>query len=236
MSQLTDLKFPTYSSKEGLASDSTLSVAASRKGGLWITSNIGLSYFDGRSAQNFTGSLALGNHYIKHAFEAANGDLYLVNGNKNLAVFYGGAIAKLQPCQLWPDALAEDAEGILVGLGPELHRFRDGQLQPYRFKKNHNPSSIGSITCLCPGTEPSGWPPATASFGCRAGIGNSGQLPTDCGQRRLPITEDEDGSIWAGSIAGIVRIKEHRADRRTETGPVRQPDLRAGSRRFAAHS
>ena len=212
LSQLTDLKFPTYSSKEGLASDSTLSVTASRKGGLWITSNIGLSYFDGRSAQNFTGSLALGNHYIKHAFEAANGDLYLVDGNKNLAVFYGGAIAKLQPCQLWPDALAEDAEGILVGVGPELHRFRDGQLQPYRFEKEPQPVFYW-INNLLVSRDGAIWL-ASNNGVFRMQSGNWEQWSTANG---LPsnsvycITEDEDGGIWAGSIAGVVRIKKHRA-------------------------
>ena len=212
VSQLTDLKFPTYSSKEGLAFDSTLSVAASRKGGLWITSNIGLSYFDGRSAQNFTGSLALGNHYIKHAFEAANGDLYLVDGNKNLAVFYGGAIAKLQPCQLWPDALAEDAEGILVGVGPELDRLRDGQLQPYRFKKEPQPAFYW-INNLLVSRDGAIWL-ASNNGVFRVQGGNWEQWSTANGLRSngvYSITEDEDGGIWAGSIAGLVRIKEHRA-------------------------
>jgi PAS domain S-box-containing protein len=118
----------------------------------------------------------------------------------------------LQPCQLWPDALAEDAEGILVGLGPELHRFRDGQLQPYRFGKEPPPAFYW-INNLMVSRDGAIWL-ASNNGVFRVKGGNWEQWSTANGLRSnvvYSIAEDGDGSIWAGSIAGIVRIKEHRA-------------------------
>jgi PAS domain S-box-containing protein len=211
LSQLTDLKFPIYSGKEGLPDCSTHAVAASRKGGLWIASNQGVSYFDGRTALNYTDGLALNNHYIKHVLEAANGDIYMVDGDKNIVAFSGGAIAKVYQSQVWPDALAEDAESILVGVGPELCRIRDGQLQPYPFENGQHPEFywINNILVSRNGAI---W------LACNNGIfrvqgGSCEQWSTANGlpsNRIHAIVEDADASIWAGTIAGIVRIKEHR--------------------------
>jgi ligand-binding sensor domain-containing protein/C4-dicarboxylate-specific signal transduction histidine kinase len=211
LSQLTDLKFPIYSGKEGLLDCSTHAVAVSRKGGLWIASSLGLSYFDGRTAQNYTDGLALNNRYIKCVLEAANGDIYMVDGDKNIVVFSGGAVAKVFQSQVWSDALAEDAKGILVGVGPELFRIRDGQLQRYPFKNSLQPVFYW-INNLLVARDGAIW------LACNNGIfrvqdGSWEQWSTANGlisNRIHTIIEDEDGNIWAGSIAGIVRIKEHR--------------------------
>jgi PAS domain S-box-containing protein len=212
LSQLTDLKFPIYSSNDGLPSDLTLAVEASRKGGLWISTSVGLSHFDGRSALNFTDGLALPNRYIKHALETANGDVCLVDGDKDLAVFSGGAITQVLPNQIWPDALAEDADGILVGAGPELNRFRGGQLQRYPFENGQQPAFYW-INNLLVARDGAIWVASNNGiFRVQGGAWEQWSTANGLNSNGInAIVEDEDGSIWAGSIAGLVRIKDRRS-------------------------
>jgi len=49
LSQLTDVKFPTFGITEGLNADTALSVSTSPRGGLWACTPSGATYFDGQA-------------------------------------------------------------------------------------------------------------------------------------------------------------------------------------------
>jgi PAS domain S-box-containing protein len=212
LSQLTELKFPIYSSKEGLPGGSTHAVTPSRKGGLWISFNGGIAYFNGSVAQNYTDGIPYRNHYIQQALEAANGDVYLTEGDKSIAVLSGGALAKEIPCPEWPQAYAEDAGGILVGVGSELRQIRGGQLQAYPFGNGLQPAFYW-INNLLVARDGAIWVASNNGvFRVQGGSweqwSTANGLPSD---RIQSIIEDEDGSIWVGTMAGLVRLKEHRS-------------------------
>jgi PAS domain S-box-containing protein len=211
LSQLTDLKFPIYSSKEGLPDGSTHAVTPSRKGGLWISFNGGISYFNGSVARNYTDGFPFRNRYIQQALEAANGDVYMTEGDKSIAVLSGDALAKEFSCAEWPQAYAEDAGGILVGIGPELRQIRGGQLQPYSFGNGPQPAFFW-INNLSVARDGAIWVASNNGvFRVQGGSweqwSTANGLPSD---RVHAIIEDEDGSIWVGTIGGLARFKEHR--------------------------
>src|SRR5207249_9562741 len=86
LSQLTDIKFPIFSAAQGLLGSLCHGVSPSASGGLWISTSLGLSFFDGSKATNTTTEYGLSNHYIKQTFEAKNGDVYLINGKRGIDV------------------------------------------------------------------------------------------------------------------------------------------------------
>ena len=92
LSQFTDVKFPTYSATEGIASPEVLAVSASRKGGVWVTTPAGLTYFDGKKARTYFADAGFQMSYLKRSFEARNGDLYLINGQREIEIFSEGKI------------------------------------------------------------------------------------------------------------------------------------------------
>ena len=60
LSQITDVKFPIYSIREGLPGASVgLGVPRRRKGGLWITTDRGLAYVDGQKVTSLTNNTPL---------------------------------------------------------------------------------------------------------------------------------------------------------------------------------
>ena len=211
VSQLTDLKFPIYSNREGIIEGSTHSVAPSRKGGLWVATNLGISYFDGQTAQNYSAGVSFPNLYIKRAIEAGNGDVYLEDGDMNVDVLSGGGVTKVYPNRNWPDALAEDGESILVGVGSELCRLRNGQLQPYPFEHGKEPVFYW-INNLLVARDGAIWVASNNGL-FRVQGAKWEQWSAESGISNAVIyvvIEDPDGSIWAGLPSGIARIKDHR--------------------------
>jgi ligand-binding sensor domain-containing protein len=114
LSQLSDLKFPTFSATEGLLPGSCHGVAPAKNGGLWATLDRGVSWFDGKTATNFSTEVGLSSPYIKRAFEARNGDVYLVDGSRNIEILSDGKIIAQFPNENWPGAMVEDANGHLL--------------------------------------------------------------------------------------------------------------------------
>jgi ligand-binding sensor domain-containing protein/signal transduction histidine kinase len=208
LSQLTDVKFPIFSTHEGFTEGSCHNVIASHKGGIWATTVTGATYYDGTTATNYTNKSLLPNQYVKLAFEARNGDVYLVDGDKNINVMSGGQFSKRFVNEEWAAAFTEDDESVLVSIGPELKRIKNGELQPYVFKDGQGPPFYW-ITKMCVSRDGAIW------VACNNGIfrikdGGYQQWGTAEGLSWLKvqwICEDEDSSIWAGTGAGMVRIK-----------------------------
>jgi ligand-binding sensor domain-containing protein/signal transduction histidine kinase len=213
LSQLTDLKFPIYSTKEGFTDGSCHSVSVSSKGGLWATTSSGATYFDGTTATIFAKGDLLANRYVKLGFEARNGDVYLVDGDKNINVLSDGKLLRRYPSQEWASAFAEDVEGVLLSMGsPEqLLRVKDGELRPYEFKDGQTPPFYW-INSMCVARDGAIWI-ASVNGIFRVKDGSSQQWSTTEGlnsKRVQWICQDEDGSIWAGMATGMARIKNGR--------------------------
>jgi len=211
LSQLTDVKFPIFSVKDGLLAGSTHSVSAATNGGLWISASTGASYFDGRAFKNLKYNSPLPNPYIRRSFVAANGDVYLGDGDKGIDVLRGDRLLARCIASSWPETFAEDRQGVLVGVGPGLFRLVDGQLKPYVILDNPAPE-FGWINCLIVAKDGIIW--AAAANGIfRIQDGHYKQWTTLEGlsaNRVHYIFEDLDGSIWGGLATGIVRVKEGR--------------------------
>ncbi len=130
LNQLSDLKFPILSTHEGILPGSSHWVSASRNEGIWISTPVGISYFNGETAKNFSGAALLPNQWVNATFESRTGDVYVIDGGKGIAVLSGDRISALYPGVAWPTSFAEDAKSILVAVAGSLYRIENGQTRP----------------------------------------------------------------------------------------------------------
>lgn len=220
LSQLSDLKFPIYSNKEGISEGSSHVVFPARKGGLWAC-GVGLSWLSPTAARLYTEQeVPQLNQYLIGGLEAKNGDLYLADGDKRIAIFSGGKLSVIYSGLVWPRAFAEDAESVLVGIGDSLVRIIDGKLVPYSYKEGETPR-IYWINNLTVSRDNNIWLATNVGVvrikdgKCQFWTSADG-LSSD---KVNWINEDEDGSIWIGLNTGIARIKgDQLANIREEDG------------------
>lgn len=208
LSQLTDLKFPIYSSKEGLVSGSATGVAASHRGGLWISTSTGASYFDGRTATNYTDPTLLPNNYTRRVWEAANGDVYLCDGSKNINVISNGKLVTRYANALWPEAFAEDAEGVIAGIGPNLVRLVNGRIEPYVF--NGEKPAFDWINNLHFTKDHVLWVATNNGlFRIKDARFHRWSTVDGLSSNRIHfVFEDIDGALWLGLPTGLIRFKQ----------------------------
>jgi PAS domain S-box-containing protein len=209
LTQISDVKFPIFSDKEGLTVPPSLSVAASRKGGIWATLHRGLAYFDGDSFTSIYSADLFPNPYIKMGFEARNGDFYYVDGSKNINVLSNGKLVARYVNQGWTEALGEDDESVLAGIGTSLMRLKGGTAVPYAFKPGQEPD-FQSFDNFWVARDGAIW---VASYNgiYRVRNGESQRWSTAnglTGNRVHFVFEDVDGAIWAGLPTGMARIKK----------------------------
>ena len=203
LSRLSDLKLPVYSSEAG----STHSVAASKNGGLWIGAERGLIYSDGTNSFNYASQLS--NPYVKLCFEARNGRVYAIDGDKNLLVLANGRLAARTTNSVWASAFAEDNESVLLGLGTSLYRIQDGKLNHYHYQVGPEPEYYW-INNLCVARDGAIWlASVNGIYRLQEGTFRHWTVARGLsGDIALWICEDREGTIWAGMATGIVRIKD----------------------------
>jgi len=207
LSQLSDLKFPIYTSKEGYCDGSVHSVSNARDGGLWIYST-GLFHVKDNRVRSYRQELNSINQYLITGYEATTGELYLSDGSKNLAVFSNNKVTAIYSTDTWARGLTEDTQGVLVGRGPTLCRVSDGKLVPYVFEGGQVPPFywINNLSITRDGA---------ILVSSNGGVGwvKDGHFKIWSTADGLPdnrvnwVMEDSDGVIWAGLLTGIVRIK-----------------------------
>ena len=217
LSQLTDVKFPIYSSPEGLIGGSCHAVTTARDGGLWATMYGGFSHFDGQQARNYTAAEGLTNLYIKRVLEAKNGDIYLTDGSMIGILSEGKLVAQYTPSDM-PVAMAEDAQGVIVSVSTNLFRVSRDQFVPYVFKNGQTPpfSWIGN---LATGRDDSLWV-ATANgiFRVKDGTWQQWSVPQGLSWVKVHwVCEDNDGALWAGLATGMARLKNNQIRNITRT-------------------
>lgn len=215
LSQLTDIKLPVYSATEGIDIGTAHTVTASVKGGLWIAGTRGVSYFDGEHSTNYQDTALLPNLYSRRSFEDSKGNVYIADGDKNINVLADGKLVKRYTFDLWPEAFAEDAKGVLVAVGPILYRIIEGEMQPYVFVGQQ--PDLDWINNLCIGKDGAIWA-ATNNGLFRIQNEQFTHWSRDNGfteNRVHYVLEDSDGIIWAGLANELIRIKDGRLSRIT---------------------
>ena len=210
LSQITDVKFPIYSSPEGLLPGSCHAVAASPGGGLWAAMRDGFSYFDGQQATNHTAASGLRTPFIKRVFEAGNGDVYLINGAKQVEVFSGGRIVASYDNADWPSAMAEDAQGVLVAVANQLFRVSRDRRVPYAFTNGQVPP-FQWIHNLVVGRDDCLWIASiNGIFRVKNGTYQQWSVPEGLSWDKVhSLCEDKDGTLWAGLLTGLARLKHN---------------------------
>ncbi len=210
--QLTDVKFPTYSAAENLGVNEAWSVASSRQGGIWVGSAAGLTYLDGKGKpKTYSTEAGLPRAVVKRIFEASNGDVYLVMGEaaRTLAIFSDGKVVATHVAPNMLVGMAEDAQGVIVSVGGTLYRVGLSGLTPYSF--TGVAPNLRWVLNLAPARNGGIW--------VASGIGifqvkdaSFESWPTRQDQSELPVQgvcEDSDGIVWGWTLAGIVRLKEN---------------------------
>ncbi len=211
LTQLSDVKFPIYSSTEGYSADAALTVAAGADGSLWSGSPSGLSHLkDGvfrtygmDPEHNFR------SRWVKHVYPARNGDVYLIGARKNIDRFRNGRVDKTWIHEVWPRAVAEDSRGIIVALKDELMRLENDTLVPYLLKDG-SPVKLAWVNQLVVAPNDSVW------VATERGVYQitQGRLINWCEASGLGsdryhfLSLMEDGTVWAAQKHGIARIKD----------------------------
>ena len=140
MSQLTDVKFPTYSSADGIPNDNAVhSVSASPRGGLWVSTSIGALYFDHGVTRICSTNSGLAIPFVKRTLEAKNGDMFVLSGQNQIEVLSEGGVVARYATTNMPVALVEDSKGVVTSVGGELFRVSRDGLIPYEFANGRKP-------------------------------------------------------------------------------------------------
>lgn len=209
LTQLSDVKFPTFAATEGLPGE-PLGVATSAEGTLWVATTQGIAHLDGAKAKTWGSAAGLPNTWIKRLWQASDGDLYVLDGNRNVLVMSSaGEIVARHQSREWPVALTEDEEGMIVSLGPEIHRVSRDGLTPWSYRSGRPPPMVWVMN-LWPGRDGVLWA-ATHRGVWRVQDGEAQQWSTHNGLSGPVanwIFEDTDGAAWAGLASGIARIKD----------------------------
>ncbi|HXS68714.1 MAG TPA: two-component regulator propeller domain-containing protein [Candidatus Polarisedimenticolia bacterium] len=210
IAQISDIKFPCQDAMDNPPVREAISVASSQHGGVWISSDHGVSRFD-PATKAYTTITNLPNSYVKRVYEASNGDLYLVNSTRELVVVSNGKAVYTNMAPNMVVGMTEDAEGMVVSVGGDLYRAGTNYFRPYTYTTNENPR-MGWILNLASGTDGAIWV-ASVNGIYRVKDGGWRQWSAKDGLADigiLTITEDQDGTVWAGSLAGITRLKNDR--------------------------
>jgi PAS domain S-box-containing protein len=185
-------------------------VCASKDGGLWITTSLGLSHLATNEARNYsqaTPGVGFASDYLKVPFEARNGDVYLIDGDKNIEILSGGRVVKAYANSNWPTAFAEDDQGVVVSVGNDLLRVSRSGLSPYLFNGNESPL-IYWVRSMSSGRDGSILI-ASVNGVFRVKNGTFEHWSLDNGlldAEVISVCEDADGVIWAGMSSGLARI------------------------------
>jgi ligand-binding sensor domain-containing protein/signal transduction histidine kinase len=209
LSVISDVKLPVFSQSEGLPKASYHGVGASAQGGLWAAGSAGISrLIDGR-ATNYSTEAGLSSTWMKLVFEASDGDVYMVNGNREVEIFRDGkVVARHTYRNQWPTGLAEDSHGVVVSAGGDLLRADRTGLTPYQFRSNALPP-FNWIRSLATGRDGSVLVASVNGFfrvkdGGYQRVGTENGLPAG---DVLWAREDDGGAVWIGSAGGLGRIK-----------------------------
>ncbi len=218
LSQISDLKFPTITDRDGLIPGVIHTVAPSIKGGIWVSGNLGAGrYYAGQLVEHY-GAETFINDYIKIGYETSDGTVYFIDGDRAINVMVDGEVQERHISRRWPEAITElNGGGVALGLGNSLYVLRDGELSPYPFAAEDTPN-FSYFHNLITAKDGSLW--AATYNGIFRIQGRAWRQWTRAqglpGERIHYLMEDSDGLIWAGTPDGIIRLKNNRASHITQ--------------------
>src|ERR1043166_8050652 len=79
-----------YTVNSGLPTQTTYNVLQDKRGFLWITTNAGVSRFDGKKFENFTTEDGLGDNEILNLIEDKKGRIWFVPFSHKVSYYYHG--------------------------------------------------------------------------------------------------------------------------------------------------
>ena len=207
LTQFTDVKIPTFAKTEGAPGEVVVDVSPSSRGGLWLATGEGFAYFDGKG-HSATTRLGLTNEYVNRVFEAKNGDIYLINGYKDIEIFRGPEVLARYTNADWPGCFGEDDTSVVVGIDKNLFRVGQDRFVPFQFAGGQTPD-LGWIFNIAPGRDGCLW--LATDYGlCRIKNGAwhlwtvADGLPEN---QVVCLCEDDQGVVWAGLNKGVARLK-----------------------------
>jgi ligand-binding sensor domain-containing protein len=212
LNQLTDVRFPIFSSKEGLLPGPAFAVAAAPKGGLWVATLYGSTFFNGRTLYNYPERNPNVNN-PRRLIAATDGYVYFGDRAKNIRVYSPRGEETIYPAASWVEAFTEDKLGVIAGLGPRLMRISGGQLQPYHFRDEA--TVLDWIYSLCASSDGAIWVGTNHGiFRIKDGDYREWTTPEGLLTNQVDsVTEDAEGNIWAGNL-GDPQDKVRQADAR----------------------
>jgi PAS domain S-box-containing protein len=218
LSQISDVKFPIFSGSEGSLGGASHDVCVANDRGVWVATARGISQIGSGTITNHSIESGLSTFYIKRVFAASDGDVYMINGNRDIEILSEGKAVARYENEIWPTAISEDQQGVVVAVGQHLFRASRTNYAPYVYPDGREPSFywIRNLSSSRDGSL------LVASVngvfrirkdGVDRWAVNDGLLDYDV----LWVSEDKDGSIWAGLNLGISHIKGSQIQNITHT-------------------
>ena len=227
MSQLTDVKFPTYSSPDGIPGDNAVrSVSTSPRGGLWVSTSIGALYFDRGVTRMYSTNSGLPFPYVKRTLEAKNGDVFVLSGQNEIEVMSEDGVVARHATTNMPVALVEDSKGVVASVGGELFRVSRDGLVPYEFANGRKPE-LWWVINLAPGRDDSIWVACVNGI-CRVKNGTFKQWTQSDGLADVRwVCEEPDGTVWVGMTTGIARLQNGQIQKLRRQDGLLDPNISA---------
>jgi PAS domain S-box-containing protein len=212
LTEISDVKFPTAATADGLLGEAVHGVYAAATGGVWCATSAGLFNYDYRTRS--VTSLVIGtntNPYFKRVLETRDGDLYTISGSREIRIYSHGECVAQYTNAFWPVAFAEDEQGVIAAVGSKLYRVNREEMTPYSLKdptpqfywiRNLYMGRDNSLLVCC----------VDGVYRLRNGevehwTTTNGMPDKDV----ICLAEDKAGTIWAGTTVGLARIKDHKA-------------------------
>src|SRR3569833_3187859 len=211
LTQISELKFPIASTPGGSLDQPVHGVAASTNGGVWCATSSGVYNYKDKSISYLTAPTNF-NPYIKRVFEAHVGFVYVLDGSREVHVYSNDVFIARYSDGEWPTAIAEDAHGVVVALGPKLYRIGSSGMTPFIFGDPPNPQFYW-VRNLIEGRDGS-LIVASVNGVFRISDKNIEHWTAVVGLSDSDvncITEDKEGTLWLGQVFGLSRIKDGKA-------------------------
>jgi two-component sensor histidine kinase/ligand-binding sensor domain-containing protein len=212
-------RFLTYTAKDGLPEINIRSLLEGKDGTIWVgTSGGGLSNFDGKIFKNYGTEAGLDHGFVHSLHEDSKGVLWIGTGiglyslDEGVFTLYDG---KYGLCNTYIGNIVEDKFGnIWVGTDKCVAKFEGKKFTTYDVSDGLTSSTVYLMIFddegnLIVGTNKGFDKIQFSSYGQITEIKNyafsEGFTGIECNSRS--VYKDQEGSIWFGTVKGIIRYK-----------------------------
>ena len=210
LARIHDTNFKVYTTGEGLRADTILQAAASRDGGVWIsTYGGGLSRLKDKVLETYDSRRGLPNDYVGAIHESDDGALWMGVGSNELVRLHQGKMTRIDTGKRYVKSMAEDAQGMVLGLSRSgLYRVQGTSVVPFRTAEGAtiDDKFIHTLHRARDGTL---WMGSNQSFASL----RDGHLTRFTAKDGLSgadvysVLDDPDGGLWLGTANGLERFQ-----------------------------